>query len=207
MLYSVQTLPEDPIQLQRIIAQLQGQLAEAQRERTVQAEQTEAQTNTIAEHPHRIEHWVETIELSRRKRFGPSADRIPEYQWPLFDDAELEALIDVLEAQLPKPSLTPADSETPQRKPVRRPMPTHLPRVEHVIDLPAAMEAAMGEDWTFIGYDSAEQLAVIPRQCYVVVTKRAKYVPINEDVPDAEIGVKIAPRPRRGWSAAGTQAR
>ena len=35
---------------------------------------------------------------------------------------------------------------------------------------------------------------MIPRQCYVVVTKRAKYVPINEDVPEAEIGVKIAPR-------------
>jgi transposase len=191
-------LPEDPIQLQRIIAQLQGQLAEAQRARTAQAEQIEAQTNTIAEHTRRIEQLLETIELLRRKRFGPSADRIPENQLPLFDEAELEALIDALAAQLPKPSETPAakptDRETPERKPVRRPLPAHLPRVEHVIDLPAAMKAAMGEDWTFIGYDSAEQLAVIPRQCYVVVTKRAKYVPINEDVPEAEIGVKIAPR-------------
>jgi transposase len=66
--------------------------------------------------------------------------------------------------------------------------------VERVIDLPAAVKAAMGEDWTFIGYDSAEQLAVIPRQCYVIVTKRAKYVPVNEDVPGAELGVRIAPR-------------
>jgi hypothetical protein len=103
MLDSVQTLPEDPIQLQRIIAQLQGQLAEAQRARTVQAEQIEAQTNTIAEHTRRIEQLLETIELLRRKRFGPSADRIPEDQLALFDEAELEALIGELEAALPAP--------------------------------------------------------------------------------------------------------
>jgi len=96
---------------------------------------------------------------------------------------------------LPAPSETPAPAAAPaKRKPVRRPLPEHLPRVERVIDLPAAVKAAMGEDWTFIGYDRAEQLAVIPRQCYVIVTKRAKYVPVDEAVPGAECGVRIAPR-------------
>ena len=198
MLDSAQPLPEDPIELQRIIAQLHGQLAESERERTAQAERIETQADTLAEHRRRIEQLLETIELLRRKRFGPSADRIPENQLPLFDEAELEALIGELQAALPTPSETPAarptETETPKRKPARHPLPAHLPRVERVIDLPAAMKAAMGEDWTFIGYDSAEQLAVIPRQYYVVVTKRAKYVPINADVPGAEIGVKIAPR-------------
>ena len=198
MLDSAQPLPEDPSQLQRIIAQLHGQLAESERERAAQAERIETQAGTIAEHTRRIEHLLETIELLRRKRFGPSADRIPESQLRLFDEAELEALIGELEAELPAPGEPPAskpnETETPKRKPVRRPLPAHLPRVERVIDLPAAMKAAMGEDWTFIGYDSAEQLAVIPRQCYVIVTKRAKYVPINADVPGAEVGVRIAPR-------------
>ena len=185
MLDSAQSLPQDPVELHRIIAQLTAQLAASERERA-------AQTT-------RIEQLLEAIELLRRKRFGPSADRIAEGQLALFDEAELEALIGELEAALPAPSETPAPAAAPgaeaaKRKPVRRPLPEHLPRVERVIDLPDAEKAAMGTDWTFIGYDSAEQLAVIPRQCYVVVTKRAKYVPANEDVPGAEVGVKIAPR-------------
>jgi transposase len=183
MLDSAQSLPQDPVELHRIIAQLHAQLAEAERERAAQKT--------------RIEQLLEAIELLRRKRFGPSADRVPENQLALFDEAELEALIGELESALPAPSETPASTtvaKPPERKPVRRPLPAHLPRVERVIDLPAAVKAAMGEDWTFIGYDSAEQLAVIPRQCYVIVTKRAKYVPVNEDVPGAELGVRIAPR-------------
>lgn len=185
MLDSTQPLPQDPVELHRIIAQLHAQLAESERERS-------AQTT-------RIEQLLEAIELLRRKRFGPSTDRVPESQLALFDEAELEALIGELEATLPAPRETPAPTATPaaeaaKRKPVRRPLPEHLPRVERVIDLPDAEKAAMGTDWTFIGYDRAEQLAVIPRQCYVVVTKRAKYVPANEEVPEAEVGVKIAPR-------------
>ena len=182
-----ESLPEDPVELHRIIAQLHDQLAEARRER--------AEQNT------RIEQLLEAIELLRRKRFGSSADRIPDNQLALFDEAELEALISELEGQLPTTDETPAEAtsgaptgERVKRKPRRRALPSHLPRVERILDLPEALTAAMGEDWTFIGYDSAEQLAVIPRQCYVVVTKRAKYVPRDADVPGAEVGVRIAPR-------------
>ena len=53
----------------------------------------------------------------------------------------------------------------------------------------------MGDDWTFIGYDTSEQLAIIPRQHYVIAYKRAKYVPKNDEVTGAEQGVRIAPRP------------
>jgi transposase len=194
----IQPLPDDPIELQRIIAQLHGQLTESERERAAQAERIKTQADAIAEHDRRIEQLLETIALLQRKRFAASADRVPEGQLSLFDEAELEALIGELEAELPTPSGTPASkpaaTDTPKRKPIRRPLPAHLPRVERIIDLPAAVKAEMGGDWTFIGYDSAEQLAVIPRQCYVIVTKRAKYVPADEDVPGAEVGVKIAER-------------
>ncbi len=182
-----------------MIASIVRECSESARERTAQAERIETQTNTaIVEHTRRIEQLLEAIELLRHKRFGTRADRIPEGQFSLFDEAELEALIGEFEAALPAPSEAPAsksaDTEMPKRKPVRRPLPAHLPRVGRVIDLCTALKAAMGDDWAFIGYDSAEQLAVIPRQCYVVVTKRAKYVPVNDDVPDAELGVRIAPR-------------
>jgi len=135
--------------------------------------------------------------LLKRKRFGPSADRIPFEQLKLFDEAELEALIAELEEEAEPPAPSTPDKlapEKPKDKPVRRPLPEHLPRVERIIDVPEADKQAMGSDWTHIGYDQSEQLAVIPRQPYVIVFKRAKYVPVNEDVPGAEQGVVIAPR-------------
>ena len=140
---------------------------------------------------------LDYITLLKRKRFGPSADRISPDQLKLFDEAELEALIAELEIAAELPATTtprqPAP-EPPKDKPVRRPLPEHLPRVERIIDLPEAQKQAMGSDWTFIGYDESEQLAVIPRQPYVILFKRAKYVPINEDVVGAAQGVGIAPR-------------
>jgi len=192
------TLPDDPSQLHAIIHQLVEQLAQSEQQRAEQTERLAQQAATLAQHRTTIDQLLETIELLRRKRFGPSTDQIPESQLALFDETELEALIGELEEALA--SETPAetnDTDEPtqrKRKPVRRRLPSHLPRVERILDLPEAIKAAMGEDWRFIGYDSAEQLAVIPRQYYVIEYKRAKYVPVNDEVPGAEVGVMIAPR-------------
>lgn len=166
------------------VAALSEALAEANREREAQGQ--------------RIDQLLEYIELLRRKRFGRSADRVPDTQLSLFDESELEALIGELEAQLPQAPETESSEQPPKppkRKPVRRPLPSHLPRVERILDLPEVEKAAMGEDWVFIGYDTSEQLAVLPRQIYVIEYKRAKYVPRDETVAGAEAGVKIAPRP------------
>ncbi|MCU7816288.1 MAG: transposase [Candidatus Thiodiazotropha sp. (ex Rostrolucina anterorostrata)] len=86
-----------------------------------------------------------------------------------------------------------ADSK--KKKPVRRPLPAHFNRVERVIDLSDEEKSAMGDDWTFIGYDTSEQLAIIPRQHYVIRYMGAKYVPVNDEVIGAEQGIIIAPRP------------
>ena len=185
-------LPNEPAQLQAIIHQLREQLAEAEQQRAEQKARLEQQRT-------RIDQLLETLELLRRKRFGPSADRVPERQLALFDEAELEALIGELETELgretpPERNATEAAPPPPKRKPARRPLPSHLPRVERLLDLPEAEKAAMGDQWRLIGYDVSEQLAVIPRQYYVIEYKRAKYVALNDDVPGAEVGVKIAPR-------------
>lgn len=169
-------LPTDPIELRGEVLRLQDRLAESEQH---------------------IAQLLDYITLLKRKRFGPSTDRIPADQLKLFDEAELEALIGELEEQAPAPApATPHKpaAEKPKDKPVRRPLPEHLPRVERIIDLPEAQKQAMGPQWTFIGFDTSEQLAVIPRQPYVIRFKRAKYVSVNEDVPGAEQGVVIAPR-------------
>jgi transposase len=155
------------------------------------------QKEALGEREQHIQQLLDYITLLKRKRFGPSADRIPADQLKLFDEAELEALIAELEEGLEEPTTPeskPSTPEKPKAKPRRRPLPEHLPRVERVIDLPEAQKQAMGSQWTFIGYDESEQLAVIPRQPYVIRFKRAKYVPLNEEVPGAEQGVVIAPR-------------
>ncbi|MCA1773993.1 MAG: hypothetical protein LC677_15840 [Halomonas sp.] len=65
------------------------------------------------------------------------------------------------------------------------PLPAHLSRIERIIDLDDEQKAAHGEGWVLIDYETAEQLAVIPRQYYMVATKRAKYAPANDQVPGA----------------------
>jgi transposase len=183
---SAAELPQDPVTLRAEVERLQEQLAEARRQREEQEQ--------------RIEQLLDYITLLKRKRFGPSAERLPADQLQLFDEAELEALIGELEAALAVPTAPPSKPPAPGRpkdKPVRRPLPEHLPRVERVIDLPEADKQAMGSDWTFIGYEESEQLAVIPRQPYVIRFKRAKYAPRNADVAGAEQGVRVAPRPRQ----------
>jgi transposase len=154
--------------------------------------------DAVKEKDQRIEQLLDYIVLLRKRQFGASADRPNKNQIPLFDEAELEQLMAELglsdegeEAE----SSAQHKAKAPRRKPVRRPLPAHFPRVEKIIDLSDDQKNAMGDDWTFIGYDTSEQLAVIPRQHYVIAYKRAKYVPKHDDVPGAGQGVSIASRP------------
>jgi len=148
---------------------------------------------------HQIEQLLDYIQLLRQKQFGRSSEKSNKQQINLFDEAELEALLAELEEQLdaevsvegPAPGKPPVQ----KKKPVRRPLPADLKRIEKIIDLPAAEKQSMGEDWVLIGYEKSEQLAVIPRQHYVIVTRRAKYAPVNDEVSGAEQGIKVAPRP------------
>jgi len=150
-----------------------------------------------------IEQLLDTIQLLRQKQFGRRSEQISKDQINLFDEAELEGLLAEFD-ELPNvteepPVEMPAPSKPPtaRKKPVRRPLPADLKRVEKIIDLPEEEKQRMDDDWVLIGYEESEQLAVIPRQHYVIVTKRAKYAPANDEIPGAEQGIKVAPRPEQ----------
>jgi len=177
------SLPSDPDQLKEEVVKLQGAVKEKEQ--------------TIAEKEQRIEQLLDYILLLRKRQFGASADRPNKDQFNLFDEAELEQLLADLDIPDPTDSEATAKEKTEKqrKKPVRRPLPAHFDRVEKIIDLSDEQKAEMGDDWTFIGYDTSEQLAVIPQQHYVIVYKRAKYVPGNDEVVGAQEGVRIAPRP------------
>lgn len=184
------TLSDDPVELREEVRQLRGIVEE--KEQAI-AEKEQALTDKAQ----RIEQLLDYILLLRKRQFGASADRPGKEQFNLFDEAELEQLLadlgvpDSLAAA--QPVRKKGDSE--RRQPVRRPLPAHLDRIEKIIDLSDEDKQAMGEEWVFIGYDVSEQLAIIPRQHYVIAYKRAKYVPQHDEVAGAEQGVRIASRP------------
>jgi hypothetical protein len=93
--------------LHGIIGRLSDQLAQSERERAEQSLRLEQQSNTLQQQTQRIDQLLEYIELLRRKRFGRSADRIPDSQLGLFDETELEA---ELPADTPPPSTTAEDT-------------------------------------------------------------------------------------------------
>ena len=143
-----------------------------------------------------IEQLVSFIQLIRQKKFGSSSEAFDPNQLDIFDESALDALLTLDDDEANEEDAPAADQipTTPKKKPKRRPLPADLRRVENIIDLSDEEKAAMGDDWVFIGYDIAEQLAVIPRQHYVIVTKRAKYAPINDEVAGAEQGIRTAKR-------------
>ncbi len=176
----IQAPSTPPVDLPAELIRLQGCLAESEQQRATQQLALAEKQTLLEERARRIEQLLDLITLLKRKRFGRSADVISPDQLSLFDEAELEALIGELEAEIEQTEETPAPpppAQKPKGKPVRRPLPEHLPRVDRVIDLSEDEKLAMGSDWTFIGYDEAEQLAIIPRQPYIIVVKRAKYAP------------------------------
>ena len=190
---SVTFLTNDPTQLQAEVIQLRDVLKEKEHA-LVEKEQS------LTEKAQRIEQLLDYILLLRKRQFGARSDRVNKDQVSLFDEAELEQLL----AELDLPSDLEADRPATQKKaqdekkqPVRRPLPANLERIEKVIDLSEEDKAALGDDWAFIGYDTSEQLAVIPRQHYVIAFKRAKYAPTDETVTGAEQGIQIAPRPNQ----------
>jgi len=178
------SLPNNPDQLKAEVVQLRGIVKEKE--------------HTITKKEQRIEQLLDYILLLRKRQFGASADRPNKDQINLFDEAELEQLLAELNLPSEQDDTEPATQEKTdkeKKKPIRRPLPAHFNRVEKIIDLSDEEKAAMGDDWTFIGYDTSEQLAIIPRQHYVIEYKRAKYVPKSEEAAGADQGVKIAPRP------------
>jgi transposase len=184
---SVVSLPDDPIKLKAEVVQLRDVVEEKEQ--------------ALTEKSQRIEQLLDYILLLRKRQFGASADRTNKDQVSLFDEAELEQLLAELDLPADPDEDKSAhknkttDEQDEKKKPVRRPLPANLDRIEKEIDLSNEEKAAMGDDWIFIGYDTSEQLAVIPRQHYVIAFKRAKYAPINDTVTGAEQGIKIAPRP------------
>jgi transposase len=143
----------------------------------------------------------ETLRLALIKKYGPSAERLSDGQLMLLESepgvcaAEVEAeaaLSEEIKASTPTPELAPVKKAT---APIRKPLPSHLPRQERIIVCSEAdcRCGQCGGETKVIGYETSEQLSVEPIRFFVEVTKREKRACARCE----EMGVKIAPVPEK----------
>jgi transposase len=123
-----------------------------------------------------VAHLKLLIAKMKRERFGPSAERSRK----LLDQLELQ--LEELEASATEDELA-AGSTTPdttavrsviRKKPVRAPLPAHLPRERIVVPAPPSCPGCGGK-LVKLGEDVTETLEVVPRQWKVIQTVREKF--------------------------------
>jgi transposase len=115
------------------------------------------------------------IAKMKRERFGQSAERGRQ----LLDQLELqleesETTASESEAAEPAPARSTTVHSFTRKKPVRAPLPAHLPRERVVVPTPSACPCCGGK-LVKMGEDITETLEVVPRQWKVVQTVREKF--------------------------------
>ena len=116
-----------------------------------------------------VAHLKLLIARMKRERFGQSAER-----GRLLDQLELQ--LEELEASASEDEAAAVLRTTvvARRKPVRAPLPTHLPRERVVIPAPCACPVCGGK-LAKLGEDITESLEVVPRQWKVIQTVRERF--------------------------------
>ena len=144
--------------------------------------------NALAAAEARIAALEQIIHDLRRARFGQSAEHVDPGQLAL-----------TLCAAPPPPPTDGADAPAPERKPAserrrnRGALPTHLERIEEVIDIADRGCPCCRREMHRVGEDRAERLDVVPAQLRVRVTIRPRYACRQCE----EAGVHQAPAPAR----------
>jgi len=121
-----------------------------------------------------IAHLKLLIAKLERDRFGPTSERSRRLLDQLeLQLEELEASTAEAEAKRPEPAGDVTGRAT-RAKPVRGPLPAHLPRERVVIPAPAKCPCCQGK-LSKLGETVTETLEVIPRQWKVIQTVREKF--------------------------------
>jgi len=169
-----------PELFEKIIADLQSKLDKLAQE--IASSKTE-----LASYKEKYARLIEELLLAKQQRFAPSSEKNI-LQSNLFDEAGVE-LSDEVKEQLEDD--VEIKSHTRKKHPVRRPLPSYLPRNIIVHDISEEDKICdCGTALVRIGEETSEQLKYIPAQASVIQHVRPKYAckPCQENV-------KIAPMP------------
>ena len=142
------------------------------------------------------------IAKMKRERFGQSAERgrklLDQLELQL-EELEASATEDEVAAGSAEPDPTSVRSFT-HKKPVRAPLPAHLPR-ERVVVLAPPCCPCCGGKLVKLGEDVTETLEVVPRQWKVIQTVREKFsCRACEKITQPPAPFHVIPRARAGAS-------
>jgi len=158
------------------LARLQAALA-SEREARLRAEASLIQAEARASGAEAmVAHLKLLIAKLRRERYGQSSERSQKLLDQLelqLEELEAAAAEDEAKAELAAGAGTAVRSFS-RRRPVRAPLPAHLPRERVVIPGPTACPCCGGKLSKF-GEDVTETLEVVPRQWKVIQSVREKF--------------------------------
>ena len=140
----------------------------------------------LAKQAARLMFLEEQFRLAQQQRFGASSEAHPA-QGDLFNEAEAE-LDAVEEAHEPLVA-------TAKKKPVRKKLPTDLPREVIVHDIEDKTCACCGNELHQMGDERSEKLEFIPAQVKVIEHVRLKYSCRSCEKTGTSTQIKIAPVP------------
>ncbi len=134
------------------------------------AELTQSQAE-LAQHKAELALLKLQLETLRRLKFGRSTERFDPAQQQLFDESVAADLADI-EAQIEAHTAATPRTAIVRAKPVRKPLPEHLPRVECRLPAASCSCAKCGGDLHQIGEEFSEKLDVRPAEYFVLKTIR-----------------------------------
>ncbi len=149
-------------------------LAEIQQKYEILEQQNAVLKATVQKQDAVIEQFAQEILLLKDKRFGRSADVLPEQP-----DLDLEMVFDEAEvtdaAEAEKEDSVHVESYE-RKKRGRKPLPEDLPRVQKIIDIPEEdKQCACESRKEIIGQEVSEKLVYVPEELYVLQLVRLIY--------------------------------
>jgi transposase len=179
MAVAIETLPDDVESLRQLLALRDGEIV-AERTARLAAEVAAARAAaTVSSAEVLIAHLRLAIEKMKRELYGARSERGRK----LLDQMELE--LEEIEATAAQDEtaaeLTAGDGEKTvvpahvRRRPVRKPLPAHLPRERVIVPGPTACTCCGSTKLSKLGEDITETLEVIPRQWKVIQHVREKF--------------------------------
>ena len=148
----------------------------------------------IAQQSQYIDTLTEMLRIHRQRQFGNKSEKISPEQLGIFNEAELPKNIQ---------SIADADEEihiaahTRNKKPGRKPLPTHLPREQRIYDLSDDEKiCSCGSALTHIKDEKCEQLEIIPAKVFIIEHLRKKYAckSCEETIVTAKMPAQPIPR-------------
>jgi transposase len=122
----------------------------------------------------RAERLAQIIKEMQRHRFGRRAETLPEDQLLLgFEEVEQTTAGEEADDEARSPA--EREAKAAKHRANRGSLPSHLPRVEMVVDVEDQNCPCCGGLLHVIGEDRAERLDIIPAQFRVLVVRRPKY--------------------------------